>query len=86
MSKTSSMENRSDMSFEQGMVCLEAIVERLEKEEMPLDKMVELFEEGVKLSRYCRQKLDQLQGRINVIIKENETVGEKPFTLPEGEE
>ncbi len=77
---------KDDMTFEQCMLGLEAIVDRLEKEELPLDKMADLYEEGMKLSRHCREILDSLQGRISVIQRENSVLKETPFVLDENED
>ena len=59
---------------------LERIVRELEQGELPLEKSLELFEQGVKLSRECQDRLNQAERRIEVLMRDNQgrpTV--KPF-------
>jgi exodeoxyribonuclease VII small subunit len=57
-------------SFEERLAALEAVVERLERGELPLDESVRLFEEGMKLSQSCRKELDAAEGRIQVLMEQ----------------
>jgi len=57
-------------TFEEAIKRLEEIVGELEKGEVPLDKTLSLFEEGVRLSRFCREKLDEAEKRIDILLKE----------------
>jgi exodeoxyribonuclease VII small subunit len=57
-------------TFEEAIKRLEEIVGQLEKGEVPLDKTLSLFEEGVRLSRFCREKLDEAEKRIDILLKE----------------
>jgi exodeoxyribonuclease VII small subunit len=50
---------------------LEAVVERLEQGDLPLEESVRLFEEGMKLSQSCKQELDAAEGRIQVLIEQS---------------
>ncbi len=52
------------ISFEEGLSRLEMIAEQLERGELPLDELLKLYEEGVKLSGELTQKLDQAQGQM----------------------
>lgn len=56
--------NEFEKSFQQ----LEKIVQRLEAEELPLDEALRLFEEGIGLSRFCHQKLEEVEKKIEVIL------------------
>jgi exodeoxyribonuclease VII small subunit len=56
--------NEFEKSFQQ----LEKIVQRLEGEELPLDEALRLFEEGIGLSRFCHQKLEEVEKKIEVIL------------------
>ena len=49
--------------FEKAFQQLEKIVQRLESEELPLDESLQLFEEGIRLSRFCNQKLEEVVAR-----------------------
>jgi exodeoxyribonuclease VII small subunit len=59
---------RKSNEFEKAFQQLEAIVKRLESEEMPLDESLQLFEEGVRLSRFCNQKLEEVEKKIELIL------------------
>ncbi|MBS1821529.1 MAG: exodeoxyribonuclease VII small subunit [Acidobacteria bacterium] len=56
--------------FEKRLTDLEAVVERLEQGDLPLDESVRLFEEGMKLSQSCKKELDAAEGRIQVLIEQ----------------
>jgi len=55
--------------FEQRLSELEAVVERLEQGELPLDEAVRLFEQGMHLSESCKKELNEAEGRIQVLIE-----------------
>ncbi len=57
-------------TFEQALAQLEQIVQRLEKGELPLEESLKLYEEGVRLSRLCHGKLEEAEGRIEVLLKD----------------
>jgi len=54
--------------FEKSFQQLEKIVQRLESEELPIDESLELFEEGIRLSRFCNQKLEEVEKKIELIL------------------
>lgn len=54
--------------FEKAFQQLETIVKRLESEELPLDEALQLFEEGIRLSRLCNQKLEEVEKKIELIL------------------
>jgi exodeoxyribonuclease VII small subunit len=56
--------NEFEKAFEQ----LESIVKRLESEELPLDESLKLFEQGIGLSRFCHQKLEEVEKKIELIL------------------
>lgn len=56
--------NEFEKSFQQ----LEAVVKRLENEELPLDESLQLFEEGIRLSRFCHQRLEEVEKKIELIL------------------
>jgi exodeoxyribonuclease VII small subunit len=59
------------VSFEKALARLEAIVEKLESEEMGLDASLALFEEGIGLSRICQEKLSDVERRVEIVLKES---------------
>ncbi|HEX9163359.1 MAG TPA: exodeoxyribonuclease VII small subunit [Thermoanaerobaculia bacterium] len=54
--------------FEKAFKELETIVQRLETEELPLDESLRLFEQGINLSRFCHQRLEEVEKRIELIL------------------
>jgi len=57
-------------TFEEALSALEGIVERLEKGELALEESLKLYEEGIRLSRICHGKLEEAEGRIEVLVKD----------------
>lgn len=70
-------------TFEEAMERLEAIVERLEQEEVPLDAAVDLYKEGLTLSALCREKLAAAEGEIVLLRQEAGLWQEEPFGTEE---
>lgn len=62
------MAARRTNDFEKSFQQLEKIVQRLEGEEMPLDESLQLFEEGIRLSRFCHQRLEEVEKKIELIL------------------
>lgn len=46
-------------------------MQRLESEELPLDDALQLFEEGIRLSRFCNQKLEEVEKKIELILADS---------------
>jgi exodeoxyribonuclease VII small subunit len=65
--------------FEEGLQRLQKIVEELEKGEVPLEQSLTLFEEGVKLSAACRKELDEAEGKVEILLKQNGKLQAEPF-------
>ncbi|MDI3508633.1 MAG: exodeoxyribonuclease small subunit [Clostridiales bacterium] len=68
-----------DMTFEKAIRELENIVTSLENGDVALDQAIALFERGMELSRYCSQRLDEAEGKITMLIKEQNAFREVPF-------
>ena len=76
----------ADITFEDAAEKLEAIVEAMESEELPLEKLLVQYEEGTKLVKVCESKLQAAEKRITQL--EENLQGElaaRPVTL-EGED
>ena len=72
-------------TFEKAMEQLEEIVQELESVDLPLEKAIKRFEEGVQLAKFCSGKLDETEKRINILLKDqNNQVVEQPF-MPDTE-
>ena len=65
-------EQKTARSFEASLEALEQIVRELEKGELPLEKSLELFEQGIRLSRECQERLSQAERRIEVLMRDNQ--------------
>ncbi|MDP9361633.1 MAG: exodeoxyribonuclease VII small subunit [Acidobacteriota bacterium] len=62
------MAARRGNDFEKAFKELETIVQRLEAEELPLDESLRLFEQGISLSRFCHQRLEEVEKKIELIL------------------
>jgi exodeoxyribonuclease VII small subunit len=68
------------LSFEKAIEKLETIVEKLETNELDLEKALSQFEEGMRLSHYCSQKLEETEKKISLIMEKADGKLEKsPF-------
>ena len=66
--------------FEDALNKLEKIVSRLEDGEIPLEESLKLFEEGIRLSRLCNQKLEEAEKRVEILMKgKNGMIKPHPF-------
>jgi len=71
---------KKEKTFEEALRELEEIVNRLEGGDLPLEEALQLFEEGVRLSRMCHTKLDEAQRRVEIVLKdENGKMTTQPF-------
>lgn len=59
-------------SFESSLEALEQIVHELEGGDLPLEKSLELFEQGIRLSRECQERLGQAERRIEVLLRDSQ--------------
>ena len=59
------------MTYEEAIARLEELVNRLEDTEIPLEESLSAFQEGIALSRYCREKLAEIEYRVEYLLKED---------------
>jgi exodeoxyribonuclease VII small subunit len=59
-------------TFESSLEELERIVRDLEQGDLSLEKSLELFEQGVKLSRDCQERLNEAERRIEILMRDNQ--------------
>jgi len=72
--------------FEGSLKQLEEIVLQLEGGDLTLDKALALFEEGIKISRYCSSKLEEAERKVETLIKDADgSLVESPFKSDEEE-
>jgi exodeoxyribonuclease VII small subunit len=65
------MSSAKPKSFESSLEELERIVRELEQGELPLERSLELFEQGVALSRECQERLNQAERRIEILMRDS---------------
>ncbi len=58
-----------EIKFEEALARLEAVVDRLESGELPLEESLRLFEEGVHLTKICTHRLEEAERRISILLK-----------------
>ena len=83
------MKNGEEQSktFEASLEALELIVHQLEDGDLPLEKSLELFEQGIRLSRECQERLGQAERRIEILLRDNQgRAVASPFQPSENDE
>jgi exodeoxyribonuclease VII small subunit len=76
-----------NLTFEKALARLSEVVAELEKPERGLEEALELFEEGVALSRFCRGRISEIEKRVEIVLKETpEGFETAPFENEPGEE
>lgn len=73
------MENK-EITFEEALSQLEQIVNSLENGSAPLDKSLDLFENGVRLVKICNNKLDEAEHKVKILTNTENGLIEKDFT------
>ena len=75
------MSPKAKPSFEKSINDLEKIVKALESGDLPLEKALEKFEAGIKLTRYCNEMLDEAEKRVTLLMTDDAgQIEEVPFT------
>jgi len=74
-----------EKSFESSLDELERIVQQLEAGDLPLERSLELFEQGVRLSRECQKRLDEAERKVEILLRGNDGAY-KATTFEEPEE
>ncbi len=79
-----SEEPLSGLQFEEAFQKLEAIIKKLDEGNLTLEDSLKAFEEGVRLSRHCSQKLDEAEKRVEILLKDSGgRLTPQPFSLEE---
>ena len=77
---------KGDLNFEPAIQRLEKIVAEMEGAELPLEAVLGKYEEGTRLVRFCSQKLEEAEKKIELLTKKADgSVELKPFQA-EGDE
>ena len=75
----------AEKKFEKALEKLEGIVRKMEEGDMSLDESLKAFEEGIKLSRYCADKLDEAERKVKLLLREGDILNVRPFEEKGGE-
>jgi exodeoxyribonuclease VII small subunit len=67
--------------FEECLQRLEEVVNQLERGDVPLEQALKLFEEGVQLSNGCRKELEEAEGKVEILLKQNGKLQAEPFEI-----
>jgi exodeoxyribonuclease VII small subunit len=73
------------LSFDKALAQLEKIVQDMESGALPLEKMMEQFEEGMRLIALCSARLNEVEKKIELMVKKGDKIVTEPFTPEEGE-
>lgn len=65
------------LSYEEALQKLEEVVGRLQDSDIPLEDSLASFQEGIALSRYCREKLAAIEYRVEYLLKQEEEAARK---------
>jgi exodeoxyribonuclease VII small subunit len=79
MTKSKNPKDVEERSFEQAIARLEGIVKEMEEGSLDLEKMMARFEEGMELVKFCTGKLNEVERRIEILIKQGEEAVAQPF-------
>lgn len=71
--------------FEDTLRKLEDLLRKMEGGDMGLEESLKAFEEGIRLSRLCTERLDEAERRVDILLREDGTVAIKPFAGEERE-
>ena len=63
---------QEEKKFQEGLVNLEKVVERLESGDLSLEDSLAAFEEGVGLVKFCNQKLSEVEKKIELLVKDKD--------------
>lgn len=74
-------------TFEAAMEKFEKVVEELESGDLPLEKSLKKFEEGIALSKFCSRKLEEIEAKVTQLVKDSKGgVIETPLEGPAGQD
>lgn len=72
-----------EKSFEELMDELENIAELLENDNLKLDESMKKFEEGMRISKLCNEKLEKAEKKINILLEKDGNIVEENFSTGE---
>lgn len=73
-------------NFETSIKRLEEIVQDLEKGDLPLEESLKVFEEGMNLIKFCSEKLEEVEQKVTMLVKESDSkYVRQPFDIEKDE-
>ncbi len=78
--------SKKELTFEEALARLETIVKEMESGELSLEKMMAHFEEGNELVKHCTGKLNEVERKIEVLVKKGDAVETAPFEAEAADE
>ena len=79
------MENE-ELTFESALEKLEAHIHTLEQGELTLNESLHIFEDGMKLAKFCGKKLDEAEQKIEILLEKNGELIKEPFDVQKDDE
>lgn len=77
----------AEIKFEESLKKIEDIVEKLESGDLPLEESLKLYEDGIKLIKTCLSKLEEVERKIEILVKDkNGKISSKPFKIEENKD
>lgn len=71
--------NDEKKGFESSLQRLETIIDEMEAGSLSLEEMIERFEEGQALAKYCFKKLNEVERKIEILVKKDGDITAEPF-------
>ena len=76
-----------EKKFEEAMKRLEDIVQSFENGDLSLENSLEIFEEGMKLVRFCSKRLEEAEQKVTMLVKKSDgNYAQEPFEIEEKDE
>jgi exodeoxyribonuclease VII small subunit len=79
------VQKKKEPSFEEGLDQLEKVVKKLEDGDLSLEKSLELFEQGVKLSGSCQKQLREAEHKVEILLNKDGKIETEPLHLGDSE-
>jgi len=79
-------EENDELTFESALEKLEVHVRTLEQGELTLNESLHIFEDGMKLAKFCGKKLNEAEHKIEILLEKNGELVKEPFDVQEDDE
>ncbi|NLZ93144.1 MAG: exodeoxyribonuclease VII small subunit [Firmicutes bacterium] len=63
---------KEKLNFAEALGKLESVLSKLESNDCPLEEALSLFQEGMELLRFCQEKLNDVENKISILLKDTE--------------